>query len=80
MFNLFFILLNTGHTVSWGVAYPNILTKCYDKNKNFIGMGPMNPINNETYSLLADLIKEVQELFPDKYFHVGGDEVQLDCW
>lgn len=43
-------------------------------------MGPMDPINSATYKLIADLIEEVQEWFPDKYFHVGGDEVQLDCW
>ncbi|XP_059061452.1 beta-hexosaminidase subunit beta-like [Achroia grisella] len=68
-----------GHTRSWGVAYPDILTKCYNKKK-VIGLGPMNPINNATYALLESLFGEVQEWFPDKYLHVGGDEVELNCW
>lgn len=40
----------------------------------------MDPTKNITYKLIGDLIREVQERFPDKYFHVGGDEVELDCW
>ncbi|CAG9786544.1 unnamed protein product [Diatraea saccharalis] len=68
-----------GHTRSWGNAYPGILTECYINNQ-VVGLGPMNPINNATYRILEDLIKEVQQWFPDKYFHVGGDEVELECW
>ncbi|KAL0883446.1 hypothetical protein ABMA27_016825 [Loxostege sticticalis] len=68
-----------GHTRSWGEAYPDVLTKCYSKGQP-TSLGPMDPINSATYKLIADLIEEVQEWFPDKYFHVGGDEVQLDCW
>ncbi|KAJ0176837.1 hypothetical protein K1T71_008016 [Dendrolimus kikuchii] len=68
-----------GHTRSWGVAFPNILTKCYNGDK-VIGLGPMDPTKNTTYKLLHGLISEVQSLFPDRYFHVGGDEVDLDCW
>lgn len=40
----------------------------------------MDPTNNVTYKLISDLFREVQERFPDKYFHVGGDEVEMDCW
>nr|ABB76925.1 beta-N-acetylglucosaminidase 2 [Spodoptera frugiperda] len=68
-----------GHTSSWGVAYPNILTKCYSLGRE-LGLGPMDPTKNITYKLIGDLIREVQDRFPDKYFHVGGDEVELDCW
>lgn len=68
-----------GHTASWGVAYPDILTKCYSGN-NYIGLGPMDPTKNITYQLIKDLFDEVNVLFPDKYFHLGGDEVDLSCW
>ncbi|XP_034835450.1 beta-hexosaminidase subunit beta-like [Maniola hyperantus] len=68
-----------GHTGSWGNAYRGILTECYE-NGRVIGLGPMDPTKNMTYKLLRDLFKEVQNLFPDKYFHVGGDEVELQCW
>ncbi|KAJ2948811.1 hypothetical protein O0L34_g8069 [Tuta absoluta] len=68
-----------GHTSSWGAAYPNLLTKCY-RNGEVSGLGPMNPIRNTTYKLLKDLFQEVQGIFPDHYIHVGGDEVELQCW
>ncbi|XP_068620741.1 beta-hexosaminidase subunit beta-like [Battus philenor] len=68
-----------GHTRSWGNAYPNILTECYRGN-DVIGLGPMNPIRNVTYKLIRELFQEVQAWFPDKYLHVGGDEVDTDCW
>ncbi|CAH0713088.1 unnamed protein product, partial [Brenthis ino] len=68
-----------GHTTSWGNAHPSILTDCYYGGK-IIGKGPMDPTNNGTYILLKHLLEEVQTWFPDKYIHLGGDEVQLDCW
>ncbi|XP_032519602.2 beta-hexosaminidase subunit beta-like [Danaus plexippus] len=68
-----------GHTASWGLAYPGVLTECYNQQQ-MVGLGPMDPTKNITYKLLADLFTEVQELFPERYFHVGGDEVELNCW
>lgn len=68
-----------GHTASWGSSHPSLLTECYRGN-NVVGLGPMNPTKNTTYKLLRDLFQEVQTWFPDRYFHVGGDEVALDCW
>ncbi|KPI94536.1 Beta-hexosaminidase subunit alpha [Papilio xuthus] len=68
-----------GHTRSWGNAYPNILTACYRGNE-VVGLGPMNPIRNITYKMIRDLFHEVQAWFPDKYMHIGGDEVEMLCW
>lgn len=73
------LILILGHTSSWGAAYPNILTTCY-KYGVPSELGPMNPIRNVTYKLLQDLFVEIQDWFPDKYFHIGGDEVDLACW
>ncbi|XP_049877153.1 beta-hexosaminidase subunit beta-like [Pectinophora gossypiella] len=68
-----------GHTRSWGVSHPEILTQCYKKNKP-IGLGPLHPLRKRTYKILLQLYREVQGLFPDRYLHIGGDEVNLDCW
>ncbi|CAH0585925.1 unnamed protein product [Chrysodeixis includens] len=68
-----------GHTSSWGIAFPNILTQCYRGDK-VEGLGPMDPTKNATYEVIRDLFQEVQERFPDKYLHVGGDEVEMSCW
>lgn len=34
----------------------------------------------ENYALLEDILTEVCELFPSKYIHIGGDEVQMEQW
>ena len=36
-----------------------------------------NPGKEETYSYLTDILKEVVELFPSPYIHLGGDEVDF---
>lgn len=36
--------------------------------------------NEETYSFLQDILSEVFDLFPDKYIHIGGDEVLTNNW
>ena len=32
------------------------------------------------YKMLEDIIKELAALFPSKYIHIGGDEVNFDGW
>ena len=34
----------------------------------------------ETFSFLEDILKEVMELFPSKFIHIGGDEVIKKEW
>lgn len=43
-------------------------------------LGPMNPSSEFTYSFVSKLFQEIKQVFPDNYFHMGGDEVDLDCW
>ncbi|KAK9805226.1 hypothetical protein WJX72_007110 [[Myrmecia] bisecta] len=70
-----------GHTLSWGKAHPEVLTQCYGKDGQPTGeLGPMNPIRNETYGLVWELLREAAQVFPDSYVHLGGDEVPFDCW
>eukprot|EP01133_Synstelium_polycarpum_P015530 gene15530-18448_t len=38
------------------------------------------PALPETYEFIENLFKEGVSLFPDQYFHVGGDEAPLVCW
>ena len=72
--------VRTGYTA----LKPPILTTCYDKSGQPIagigGTGPLDPTINATYDFLATLYGELQGLFPDKFVHVGGDEVPSECW
>src|SRR5205814_9476230 len=40
----------------------------------------MDPTNERTYKFLDEFIGEMAGLFPDKFFHVGGDEVNGKQW
>jgi hexosaminidase len=40
----------------------------------------MDPTRESTYRFLDGFIGEVSRLFPDKYWHVGGDEVDPRQW
>jgi hexosaminidase len=34
----------------------------------------------KTYELLQGLFTEISELFPDSHVHLGGDEVDTECY
>ncbi|KAF5297919.1 hypothetical protein FQA39_LY11904 [Lamprigera yunnana] len=43
--------------------------------------GQLNPINPNTYDVLEKLYRDIIELSKeDEIFHLGGDEVNLECW
>jgi len=42
--------------------------------------GQLNPVNPHVYTTLAKLYQDFMELFDTDMFHMGGDEVNLNCW
>ncbi|KAI8878124.1 glycoside hydrolase family 20 protein [Backusella circina FSU 941] len=79
------------HTGSWGEAYKNITTctgmhyldYTNDWENRFAGepgTGQLNPVNNQTYEIVGKVIREMNELFPDSWYHGGGDEPVERCW
>ena len=42
--------------------------------------GQLNPINNHTYEVLFNIFKDYLGMFESELFHVGGDEVHINCW
>ncbi|KAJ8302883.1 hypothetical protein KUTeg_019279 [Tegillarca granosa] len=70
-----------GHSYSWGLGYPKLLTQCYKNGQPVPAFyGPMDPSKNETYAFLKKHFNEVFQVFKDRYVHLGGDEVPMDCW
>lgn len=61
-----------GHTRSWGVSHPEILTACEGRYTD--KLGPIDPTKQETYTFMQKLLAEVVDVFPDEYVHLGGDE------
>jgi hexosaminidase len=70
-----------GHSRSLFVGYPELAS----------GPGPykiepggidaiMDPTREEIYKFIDTFIEEMAKLFPDDYFHIGGDEVNGNQW
>jgi len=70
-----------GHvTRGYRALNPPILTDCYNEEGKKTGTGPLNPTLNATYDFLSAFYDELKTVFPDKYVHIGGDEVIKRCW
>lgn len=70
-----------GHTYSWSLSYPQLLTQCYYNNKPVPAFfGPLDPTNENVFKVLNKLFKEVTNVFKDRFVHLGGDEVNTECW
>ena len=71
-----------GHSRSWFPGYAELAS----------GPGPFSvdseagpqsvtdPTREETYKFLDKFVEEMGKLFPDAYFHIGGDEVDGKFW
>ncbi len=70
-----------GHTLAILTAYPE-LASGPTAGANYISAmnSALNPTIPETYAFLDGLFGEMAGLFPDPYFHVGGDEVTGEHW
>ena len=72
-----------GHTTAWFVGYPEIASGPgpYEIERRWGVMDPaMDPTNEKTYKFLDAFVEEMAKLFPDHYFHIGGDEVNGKEW
>lgn len=72
-----------GHTTSWFAAYPELASGPgpYQVERKFGVFDPaIDPTKKETYRFLDSFIGEMAALFPDDYFHIGGDEVNGKQW
>lgn len=85
-----------GHATSWICAYPELASsphqyiedqkagkaiKPYHIERNSgIFDATLDPSKKSTYKFLKKLFDEMTALFPDPYFHIGGDENEGKQW
>jgi len=72
-----------GHATSWLPGYPKLGSGPgpYEIVNGFgILTHLMDPTKESTYRFLDGFIGEMAKLFPDEYFHIGGDEVDPKEW
>jgi hexosaminidase len=72
-----------GHSRSWLVAYPDLASSPGPYRIDPSDAGPdavIDPTQEGTYKFLDKFVEEMGKLFPDAYFHIGGDEVSGKPW
>ncbi len=72
-----------GHTTSWFVGYPELASSPgpYSIQRTWGVFDPaMDPTREEVYEFLDGFIEEMTQIFPDPFFHIGGDEVNGKQW
>lgn len=72
-----------GHSTAWFVGYPQYASAPgpYSIERRFGVFKPtFDPTKEETYVFLDQFIGEMVTLFPDPYWHIGGDEVEGSQW
>ena len=69
-----------GHASSACRAYPELMGGTDPKNPN--ALFTFNVGNDKVYEFISDVLDEIFALFPSKYIHIGGDEVNFGsaCW
>ena len=72
-----------GHSTAWFVGHPELASAPapYQIERGVGVFDPaMDPTQERTYKFLDEFIAEMAKLFPDAYFHIGGDEVNGKQW
>lgn len=71
-----------GHSRSWFVGYPELASNPGPftvENENGAS-SVTDPTREETYKFMDKFVEEMGKLFPDQFFHIGGDEVDPKYW
>jgi hexosaminidase len=72
-----------GHSTAWFVGHPELASGKgpYEIERRWGIFDPaMDPTSEKVYKFLDELIGEMARIFPDHFFHIGGDEVTGKEW
>ncbi|KAK4766221.1 hypothetical protein SAY87_007863 [Trapa incisa] len=62
-----------GHAESWGKGYPDLWPSSSCRE-------PLDITKNFTFELISGILSDMRKIFPFELFHLGGDEVNTNCW
>ncbi|CAJ2669386.1 unnamed protein product [Trifolium pratense] len=62
-----------GHAESWGAGYPDLWPSPSCRE-------PLDVSKNYTFDVISGILSDMRKIFPFELFHLGGDEVNTDCW
>ncbi len=72
-----------GHSRTFARVHPEILcdyTPSLDRSAGYDVRNAFCASREENFELLEEVLTEVCALFPSKYIHIGGDEVEMSQW
>lgn len=71
-----------GHSKAVTATYPNVACNSNDNSLSIQGEGQNVWCvgKEDNFKMLENIIKEIAKLFPSKYIHIGGDEVNYTAW
>lgn len=67
-----------GHAYGWR-GY-DILAQCPTSLAGNINNFPLDPTKDLTVDVVKAFLQEMLAVFPDRYMHLGGDEIVTSCW
>jgi len=68
-----------GHMMAAITSYPFLTTNGENKWGKFFTT-PICPCKESTFEFAQNVFTEIMEIFPSKYIHIGGDEVDRRSW
>jgi hexosaminidase len=73
-----------GHSSAGWQQIDGDIVACKDSNWEVTAAEPvpgqLEILSNQTYKLLENVYNDVSQLFHDNYFHVGFDELNVECY
>ncbi len=72
-----------GHVTSWLVGQPELASDsppAAPSSAFGVHRAALDASRESTYGFIAELLDELTAVFPDRYVHVGGDEVHPRAW
>ncbi len=68
-----------GHMMAAITAYP-FLTCNGENKRGELFTKPICPCNETTFEFAENIFSEIMDIFPSKFIHIGGDEVDRSDW